>query len=446
MESPMFASPRLWRQGAATAALIGLSIVPTVLVAGYAWRVRRPGHAREAEVALSRRLSHPVALESVRYPRPGEEDFRGLVLRREDGRGASSRLATLASIDRLRARADGTRLVLRADGLRLVAEHPGALVGSLDALLVRLLDGRERVELIAPQARIETGRDDAPVTMTWRELAAVLGREAETMSLALSFHIGDGTEASRCELALTRTAEAGVPVVRLRVQTTDGPVPARVLDPLLDATAWFGDAAEIQGVLTFERRGAGDWDAEFRGAIRAIDLAALARGRFEGLQLTGRAALEIDAARWSGLPHGQGRGWREARGRFRAEHGAIGRDLLAGLAREMRFRTLEPGEFAPDAIIYDAIGLAFALNERGEIACRGALGEGFAPEAVAVRGGGTIALLGAPDGVASVHGLWKVLYRPSDDVLVPVTAESQLLRHLPLPSASEARGAPVRAN
>ena len=74
------------------------------------------------------------------------------------------------------------------------------------------------------------------------------------------------------------------------------------------------------------------------------------------------------------------------------------------------------------------------MQPSGEIQIEGALGAEFAPEAVIV--GGTTALLSAPLGTASVHGLIKTLFpvsQASSGFLVPHTAESQVLLSLPVP-------------
>ena len=83
------------------------------------------------------------------------------------------------------------------------------------------------------------------------------------------------------------------------------------------------------------------------------------------------------------------------------------------------------------------------MQSSGEIQIAGALGAEFAPEAVIA--GGTTTLLSAPLGTASVHGLIKTLFpisQASSGVLVPHTAESQVLLSLPVPSQAQSRRPP----
>ena len=70
----MFPLTRPVRQMLATLVLFGLTVVPTGLVAAYAWRINRPGHVRDVEIELGRQLGLQVTLDAVRYPKPGEWD------------------------------------------------------------------------------------------------------------------------------------------------------------------------------------------------------------------------------------------------------------------------------------------------------------------------------------------------------------------------------------
>src|SRR3954451_22805819 len=83
----MFPLTRPVRQSLATGALLMSTVLPTALVAMYAWRINRPGHIRDVEIELGRQLGLQVSLEAVRYPKPGEVLYQGVVLRQEEPRG-----------------------------------------------------------------------------------------------------------------------------------------------------------------------------------------------------------------------------------------------------------------------------------------------------------------------------------------------------------------------
>ena len=51
----MFPLTRPMRQTLATIALVGLTVIPTGVVATIAWRINRPGHVRDVEIELGLR-------------------------------------------------------------------------------------------------------------------------------------------------------------------------------------------------------------------------------------------------------------------------------------------------------------------------------------------------------------------------------------------------------
>ena len=126
-----------------------------------------------------------------------------------------------------------------------------------------------------------------------------------------------------------------------------------------------------------------------------------------------------------------------SKGELAAGQGSIGVDLIEALAREMKFRRsarLMNLDVRKTDVDFRALGLSFAMESTGEIQVAGALGAEFAPDAVIA--GATTSLLSAPQGTANVHGLIKTLFpvsQASSGVMVPHTAESQLLLSLPVP-------------
>ena len=82
----MFPVTRPNRQAAATLALVVLTVVPTVYVALTAWRISRPATATRSRRRSAACSGLQVTLDAVRYPRPGEVVYRGVVLRQEEPR------------------------------------------------------------------------------------------------------------------------------------------------------------------------------------------------------------------------------------------------------------------------------------------------------------------------------------------------------------------------
>ena len=118
----MFPLTRPFRQGLATAAILVFTVLPTAFVALYAWRVNRPGHIRDVEIELGRQLGLQATLEAVRYPKPGELVYQGIVLRQEEPRG--KRLIEIARAGLVRLVRSERELTLHAENLKLSGESP----------------------------------------------------------------------------------------------------------------------------------------------------------------------------------------------------------------------------------------------------------------------------------------------------------------------------------
>jgi hypothetical protein len=439
------------RQALATLALFLLTVVPTIWIATVAWRINRPGHVRDVEIELGRQLGTPVTLHAVRYPRPGEVVYSGLVLRQEEPRGgglweiARAREVWLQWADR--------ELTIHLQDPRLRTEGPGAALALLGALMQR--SGQipfERVNLTAPSCELDLGRED--LRFSAREVAgqfqsdpaAPALRVAYRMSaapgsgLAQDHHPGVGTH---CELTLTRDRRTEPPSTALVLKTVEGlPLSARVLNPFFDAGDWLGANATVEGTLQLRQAGSKDWEAAFSGSLHDIELARLIGQRFPRHRLTGRARLSVTSARWGQRP-AQGPGWIEAKGELLAGQGSIGVSLLRSLAREMQFR-LSPRlthlDLRKTELEFRALGLAFDLRPDGEIHLAGALGAESPPEAVLA--GAISPLASAPQGTVSVHGLIKTLFPIADaspGVLVPLTPESSVLLALPVPPEADSK-------
>lgn len=438
----MFPLSRPARQGLATAALAVLTVLPTGFTAFHAWQISRPGHVRDIEITLGRRLGLQVTLDAVTYPRPGEILYRGIVLRQEEPRGKG--LAEIARAKALHLVPSGRELVVHAEELAIRGEGPDQTVNQLGTYLQRSGEVLyDRVALTAPTCRIELGPN---LVFQVRDLAATLAAETAGPTLRASYRLVEPGSRTRCELTLARDRRADPVQTTLALKTLEGsPLPGRVLNVFLDATDWIGEDARVDGRLTLRRSGAGAWEGEFAGDLHDVDLAAIVARRFPGRRLAGKGRVSIEAAKW-GDRGGQGPGWMEARGKLVAGPGTAGVELLSALTREMKFRpSSRHGRIDPrkTEVEFGALGLAFDMRPDGEIHLSGALGRDHPPDAVLAAG--VNALVHAPEGASSVHGLIKALVesdaRPG--VLVPLTPESRVLLCLPTPQDAAPR--PSRA-
>ncbi len=213
------------RQVAATIALVLVTIAPTAYVAYTAWRINRPSHRHEVEAEISRVLGLQATLESLRYPRPGEVVYRGVILRQEEPRGQG--LTEIARAACLRLRRGDRELMLEVDGLRVRADSPRAAMAQIGALLQRSGDAAyERVALSADDCQLDLGAGVAPYQL--REVVAQFVTDADTPTVRASYRVvsGDAVAGTRCELALTRDRKSEPLRTTLTLKTMEGlPLP-----------------------------------------------------------------------------------------------------------------------------------------------------------------------------------------------------------------------------
>ena len=430
----MFPVTRPIRQILATILVLALTVLPTGFVAAIGWRINRPGHIRDVEIELGRQLGLQVTLDEVRYPRPGEVVYRGIVLRQEEPRGKG--LAEIARADLVRLQRADRELTIQLENPRVRAESPRVILAQLGVLMQRSVQiPFERITLTAPSALVEMGGEN--LHFRPREVAGEFLADPRAPTLKLAYRMPAGGGHTRCELTLIRDRRSEPLQTSLVLQTVEGlPLPARMLNTFFDADDWLGTQAKLEGTLTLRQMGSKEWEAGFQGDLLDVDLAKLVGRRFPRHRLTGRARVAIRKARW-GQRLDRGIGWVEAEGDLLVGQGSIGVDLIDALTREMKFRRsarlthLDPRKTEVD---FRLLGLSFAMQPDGEIQITGALGGEFPPDVVLA--GATTPLLSAPQGAASVRGLIKTLFPVSganSGVLIPLTAESQVLLSLPLP-------------
>lgn len=431
------------RRVLATLVVVAGLMLPTLCVAGLAWHLRQPSHLRDAESEIGRRLGLQVSLEGVRYPRPGDVEYRGIVLKQPEPR--SRTVAEVARASALRLHRGGRDLQVRAEGLWLRGESPRQAMEQVSGLLRGTGDlPWDRVSLLVPSCVIELG-DSGPSTLRYRlrDVAGAYQADRGAPTISASYRVLDEGASTRCEVTLTRNRQGRSVRNVLTFAAKDGlPMPAAVLAPFLDASAWLGPRAKVWGTLALRESDGSDWEGEFRGQFTDVDLAALVGRRFADHRLEGLARVEIRSARW-GDRGPQGFGWIDAEGTLISGPGTISRSLLDALGRQLAFRS--PTSIAPlgPDLAFQALGLGFTMAADGSLRFRGDLGPEFPHDAVLVESRRGVPLFVAPRGPGDVRGLVKALFPTatgSPDVLVPGTPESQSVqRYLPLPPSLVSR-------
>ncbi len=418
------------RQSLATLALALATIVPTVYVGLTAWRINRPGHIRDVEIEIGRSIGLQVTLEAVRYPKPGEVVYGGMVLRQDEPRRGG--LIEIARARTVRLRRNGRELTLETEGLTLRAPSPRQAMAQVGTLLGGMGDGSFRaVSLAAATCTVDLG---SGLTFDLRDVAASFQNDRKAPGLSASYRLVDGGASTRCEMTLTRDRKAEAVETIVVLRTMEGvPLPARVFDAFFDSGDWLGAGAKAQGTLTLTQSGSADWRAEFSGDLIDLDLKTLFEKRFPRHRMTGLAHVAIKRATWANRP-GQGFGWSGAEGELSTGPGTIDFGLLQALAAEMKFRPAKKIDGRQPEVAFNAMGFTFGLASDGEIQVGGGFRNQFAPDDILVANDRP--LFKAPSGAANVRGLLKTLFPGGADMMAPVTADSQLLsRFLPLPPA-----------
>jgi hypothetical protein len=432
---------RPYRQALATAALLILTVLPTVYVVWTACRIHRTGYLREVEREIGGHLGLQVTVEKVSYPRPGEVVYRGIVLRQHEPRRQG--LTEVAGAREVRLRRTSGELSIETDGLWLRGESPKQAMAQVGALLQRSGESPyQRISLAASTCDLDLGSTpDAGkpgLKYALHEVAGTFQATPGAPSVTVSYRIASRDASTRCELTLVRDRKSEPVRTTLVLKTMEGlPLPAHVLDVFVDAQEWLGPEATVEGTLSLRQAGGKEWEADFQGDLHDVDLGVLVDRRFPGQHLSGLARVALRSARWAERP-GQGYGWVEAVGELTSHQGTIGVGLLRALASEMKFRfaprlaRLDDGKPNVD---FRSLGLAFAMTPDGEIKITGALGTEFTPDVVLAGATGPLAY--APEGAANVRGLIKTLFPPATTtdpgVMVPLTAASRVLLCLPVP-------------
>ena len=126
----MFPVTRPLRQTWPTILLLVLTVLPTAFVAAIAWRINRPGHIRDVEIELGRKLGMQVSLDGRALSRARRSRLPGTVLRQEEPRGKG--LAEIARADTVRLNRADRELTLLLENPRLHAESPAPGLALLD--------------------------------------------------------------------------------------------------------------------------------------------------------------------------------------------------------------------------------------------------------------------------------------------------------------------------
>jgi hypothetical protein len=233
----------------------------------------------------------------------------------------------------------------------------------------------------------------------------------------LTFALAKQSDAPRVRIQMTRNREALPTTTRVELDTGDAALPGWLLSVCSGGSAT-GDW-QMQGNLAIDWEGA-VWQAEFRGALRQLDLTTLCR-TWTPYPVAGQAEVRLENARLDQ------QGLQSARGTVRADQLRVASGLLKSLVRLKLFEFMPGHVPSPDSEMFEAerMALDFWLSQDGLVCKASERDEAGLPIAVAGANGPVLLC----DGYASIfHLVWAVIPGSSPEEL---HTAAQLQRLLP---------------
>ncbi len=236
----MLTRPR--RQVLATLAVLLATVVPTVFVVSVVFQVNRPGHLREVEAEIGRRLGVLVEVASAAHPRPGVDVLRDVILRLDPDERSEFARADALTIVR-----DGRELALTVHHLTIRGDGPSGALSQMVGLLRRAGSAdSDRTSLAADAVTVELGA----TRYAFRDLAAIFQVDQGVPTITASYVFADSRPdlKTRCELVLSRTHGDGGAADFAQLPHHRRPPARPIARPVLrcpELARWRGDGGRI---------------------------------------------------------------------------------------------------------------------------------------------------------------------------------------------------------
>ena len=371
-----------------------------------------------------------VKLDAVRHLRPGVVLYDGIEL--ADPETGQTILRSRCLEVAWRRQKDGQGQLRPT--LCVIASQPEvetAAVGVAWRCVQRLLEnspGRLEANVQISADAITLLAGDRSQTMT--EVAALLESTSGRSSAQIDFRlVGADTPEPAC-IRIVRNREASPPASRFELSTGDGELPCSVLALAIDELKPLGPRCRFHGQVWASETPDG-WEGEVAGQLADLDFGSLITDHFPH-RLSGIGRATITSARFR-----RGR-LEECCGVLAAEHGTIGRSLLAAAVDRLGLvaglEPLPPG----DRIAYRELAMSIVFDANG-LRLRGLCGTA---EPGTILSDGRNRLLGESSrGSQPMAALVQTLV-PQSVVQVPASRQTDwLLRHLPVPDVLAPPGA-----
>ena len=265
-----------------------LCVVPTLFVAGFAWRYRSPKYLEaqreEWQAVLSDKLGLDVSIAQLSYP-----TWNTALLEEVSLTDAETQRQWVA-----------TRYIelLFAEGTwRIVAGQPEidatALPQLRELVQERLLRGQAVKLGPLSFSAGEVTFHNATQSQTLRDVSALIVNGEHGKRVQVHFNIAGITTKKPLELVIERRRDESHPRTLTTFHTAESDVPLDALQPLFPWLETLGSNALFHGAIGLESDNAGT-SLEVAGQFKRVDLERLTADRLPHYKLTGQADIALD--------------------------------------------------------------------------------------------------------------------------------------------------------
>lgn len=401
---------------------LGLALLPTLAVFGWAMSYHWPGARGRLESDLCRQLGLQVSVEEVTYPQPGVTVYQGLKL-------FDAEFGTpMADIDQLQVVSGAEGLTLLAEQVN-VTEFGGPLFWEWIQENLRVVNPQVW-QFHAEHIRVTSGGKSHPLAdFRVRNNPAIGGSSAIVL-----FRSRNGNDAAEdVQIKLARQRQSNPPTTAWELRTGASELPVSLLRIVMPPIVKFGADARYRGTLMVSSADAPThslkesvWGCDFNGVMDQVNLGTLCGEVLPG-SLEGTARIEIE--------HAQVRNGRlnSASALLTAGTGRISGLLVLAAAAGLELETKAPAteQFGASMQTFERLGLAIGINSRG-VVLRGVC-ENSEPGTIVGTLNGPLLRTQEPEhALQPIAGLLQIV-APNSPAVSPITPEALGLAHvLPL--------------
>jgi hypothetical protein len=420
-------------------AFVLLCVAPAVFIFGYGIHLYRPGYVSAEAERLGRQLGLDVAIDDVKYPRPGVVLYEGLCLSDPETRQTLLRCQSLEAEFSRTTDAEGRG----KPSILLVASRSEIQADGIQRLWPLIAQGMElRGHWADRDVRFAAGNVTLKSAQAAAELSEVQGgieRLTDGSQAQITFRLADNEKSQPARVRVVRNRQVVPPATGFEIDTAGGTMPCSLLAIGIPEMKALGANAQFCGYLWANQasgEGQSGWDGELTGLLTDIDLDQLVTARFPH-RLSGTAQLAVQSARFN-----QSR-LEKCACTLTAGPGMIGRSLLEAAANRMSLS--QDPRFLPsgDMVRYQQLSLAAMLDSDG-LRLQGRC-DGDAHGAIISDGRNP--LLGDSAGKPLPFLALLQTLVPRSEWQMPVTRQTDwLVSHLPMPRAASAQSPESTAN